>query len=634
VKMNGPRKSHILVVDDNMANIFALEQMLTKPGRGFIGATSGQEALKIALSRDIDIVLLDVQMPEMDGFEVAQLLKTNRRTKDVPILFVSAELKETQFVIKGFEEGAIDYLYKPLDPLITEAKVTALLEQYLSKKELTEKNAILEKYALLINNSADIICIIHAGTLKFEEANETVREILGYTPAEIKGTSLLYYLAREDRPMVQQLCRDKREKFSFDIHMYGKDRQERLLSWNVVHRNDWWFAHGRDVTGIKEVEEIKNYLAAAVKQSNEAIYLHDAEGRIISWNKGAEKIYGFTEEEALRMNIWNIVPEHLMAETQQVIDRILEGAEVRSVETRRITRQGKVIDVLFSASVLMGMNNNLQSIAITERDITDQKKAGEQIRLLNEDLQQNLTMLEKAVTEVRQVNRELESFSYSVSHDLRGPLRALNGYSQILEEEYGQEMNEEARKLLGNIRGNARRMGMLIDDLLAFSRMGRKEVQKTPVNMEVLVREVLEEIGNSMSHHAAIEVQDLPSVYADHALLRQVWVNLISNALKYSSKSPSPHVTIGWQEGEGGVFEYFVQDNGVGFNMEYANKLFGVFQRLHSDEEFEGTGVGLAIVQRIIARHGGKIRAKAAPGAGATFYFSLPGIVHHMSKTK
>jgi PAS domain S-box-containing protein len=607
--ISAAKKANILIVDDNARNIVSLERILSKPDRGFVSATSGKDALKIALSKDIDIILLDVQMPSMDGFEVAQILKTNRRTREVPIIFVSAERNEAP--LREFDEGAVDFLYKPLDPDITEAKVAALLQGYLHRRELAEKNTALEKLALLIDNSADLICTLDAATLRFEEVNRAVTEILGYAVEEIKGSSLLFHLHEEDRQKVVALGKESGEKFSFEARVWAKNRVIRLLRWNIVHRSGQWLASARDITGAKEAEEIKNYLAAVVKQSNEAVYLHDADGRIISWNKGAERIYGFTESEALKMKIWNIVPEHLLAEAQQVVNTVLEGAEVQSVETTRITRQGRVIDVLFSASVVLDAANNLQSIAITERDITEEKKASRE--------------LERALAEVKQANKELESFSYSVSHDLRAPLRAINGYSQILEEDFAHLLDEEGRRLLGNIHYNAKRMGVLIDDLLAFSRMSRKEVQKAPINMEELIREVLQELDPTIAHRADVQLLQLLPGYGDRALLRQVWMNLVSNALKYSARSAAPTIVIGsLMDGKPDERGYYIKDNGVGFNMEYAGKLFGVFQRLHSEEEFEGTGVGLAIVERVVTRHGGKVWAEGKQGVGATFYFTLP----------
>src|SRR3954470_18488882 len=208
-------EDRILIVDDKVNNIYALEQILGQPGRNLISATNGNEALKVALNQEIDLIILDVQMPDMDGFEVAQILKSNKRTCETPIIFVTAELKEHKFMMKGFEEGAIDYLYKPLNPEITEAKVSVLLQLHRQQRELMEKNLALEKYALLINNSADLICIIDEATLQFEEVNQAVNTLLGYTVAEMKATSLLDHVAEEDRLKIKQLTKEYEPSFSF-----------------------------------------------------------------------------------------------------------------------------------------------------------------------------------------------------------------------------------------------------------------------------------------------------------------------------------------------------------------------------------------------------------------------------------
>ena len=605
-----------MIVDDKVNNIYALEQMLTKPDRNFISATSGKDALKIVLNKDICLIILDVQMHEMDGFEVAQILKSNKRTKDIPIIFASAEKKEHQFMMKGFEEGAVDYLHKPLDKEITEAKVSVLLKLHLQKKELIEKNLALEKYALLINNSADIICIINPETLKFEEVNNAVEPLLGYSTKEIKGTPLPYYLTEDYRQTIQKYTRETKEKISFETQTYHKNRIFKWLHWNIVNKNNLWFANARDITEAKEIEEIKNYLAAVVKQSNDAIYLHNPEGKIISWNEGAEKIYGFSEAEALYMNIWNIVPEHLLQEAHDVVNNILKGEQIQSLETKRITKYGKIIDVLFSASVITDAHNNLKSVAITERDITKQKKSELEIKQLNTDLKKNVAQLE--VT-----NKELESFSYSVSHDLRAPLRAINGYSKIIQEEFNTQLDDELRRLLVIIQNNAKKMGVLIDDLLAFSKLGRKEIIKTSIDTNEMVKQIIEDMKGSMKHNAKLCVNNLPLAEGDYTLLYQVFVNLISNSIKYSSKKDTPQIEINSFEKED-AYIFYVRDNGSGFNMDYAHKLFGVFQRLHTDDEFEGTGVGLAIVQRVIVKHGGSVWAEGEIDKGATFYFSLP----------
>jgi light-regulated signal transduction histidine kinase (bacteriophytochrome) len=229
------------------------------------------------------------------------------------------------------------------------------------------------------------------------------------------------------------------------------------------------------------------------------------------------------------------------------------------------------------------------------------------------------------IDELEQKNRELEAFSYSVSHDLRAPLRAIEGFSKILNQDYIECLPEQARHYQERILENAGKMGQLIDDLLAFSRLGRQPLNKSTVDLSVLAAEVLEDLRKETEgREVAISVGELPPGEADPLLLRQVLVNLLSNALKYTRKTPSARVEVGWTEEEGHAV-YWVRDNGVGFNMKYSNKLFGVFQRLHRAEDFEGTGVGLALAQRIVHRHGGKIWASAEPDKGATFYFTLQG---------
>jgi len=501
-------KSVILVVDDKPANILVLENLLAAKDRVFLNATSGEDALKITLNEDIDLMILDVQMPGMDGFEVARILKSNERTKNIPIIFATAENKELKLMMKGYDEGAIDYFFKPLDPDIVRAKVTVLLKIQLQKKELVEKNLSLEK--------------------------------------------------------------------------------------------------------------IRNYLTTVARQSTDAIYIHDYEGKIISWNEGAEKIYGYPESDALKMKIWNIIPEYMANEMENILGNILNGKKVNTVETKRITKHGKVIDVLFSAAVVIDSGSDLKSVVITERDITGQKIAEEQIRQLNAHLQANVMQLEAT-------NKELESFSYSVSHDLRSPLRALSGYSKMILEDYADRLDKEGKRLLGNIQDNVKKMGMLIEDLLAFSKLGKKEVKKWKINMEQMVEDILIEINRSTKHNAKIKMNLLYQADADHTLLNQVWVNLISNAIKYSGKKENPEIEIGSADSEAEII-YFVKDNGSGFDMKYADKLFGVFQRLHNHNEFEGTGVGLAIVHRIITKHGGRIWADSKLNEGATFYFTIPKI--------
>jgi light-regulated signal transduction histidine kinase (bacteriophytochrome) len=221
-------------------------------------------------------------------------------------------------------------------------------------------------------------------------------------------------------------------------------------------------------------------------------------------------------------------------------------------------------------------------------------------------------------------NQELESFCYSVSHDLRAPLRAINGYARLLEQEYGRHFDAEGVRYLHTICNACDRMARLIDDLLEFSRIGRQTLEHEPVDMQTVVSKVINDVtAGRAAPLPTIETGDLPSISGDRNMVQQVWLNLIDNAVKYTGRVNSPHINIG-AERKGNEVVYSVSDNGIGFDMQYADKLFGVFQRLHASPEYPGTGVGLAIAQRIVTRHGGRIWASSEPGLGTTFSFALP----------
>jgi signal transduction histidine kinase len=243
------------------------------------------------------------------------------------------------------------------------------------------------------------------------------------------------------------------------------------------------------------------------------------------------------------------------------------------------------------------------------------------IQRLNADLERRVA---ERTAQIETSVKELEDFTYTVSHDLRTPLRAIGGFSRILEEDYGDKLDDEARRLIGVVCENARKMGQLIDDLLTFSRLGRKPVAATSINMEALARSALTEIGApAAAGRARIEIHLLPEAWGDPALIKQVWTNLLSNAIKFSGKREQPVIELSGRA-DGAESVYCVKDNGAGFDMQYYEKLFGVFQRLHSEAEFFGVGVGLAIVRRIVSRHGGRVWAEGKVDEGAAFYFSLP----------
>ena len=265
------------------------------------------------------------------------------------------------------------------------------------------------------------------------------------------------------------------------------------------------------------------------------------------------------------------------------------------------------------------MEDNLrQARDNLQLEVEQRRHREDEIRKLNQELL-------KRAAELEATNKELESFTYSVSHDLRAPLRHVAGYSELLQRQASSSLDEKSQRFIRTILDSAKRMGNLIDDLLAFSRIGRAETRKAEVDLEQLVKEVVAEIGQDTKERDIVwKIGALPVCHGDRSMLRLVVVNLVSNAVKFTSMRRPAEIEIGCVDSNDKEVEVFVRDNGAGFDMQYANKLFGVFQRLHLPEQFEGTGIGLATVQRIIHRHGGQVRGEGAVDQGATFYFSLP----------
>jgi PAS domain S-box-containing protein len=359
-----------------------------------------------------------------------------------------------------------------------------------------------------------------------------------------------------------------------------------------------------------------------------ALVLLDTEGRIIHWNVGAERILGYTASEIVGQPLTQFYAADELA--QKYAGYILETAAVTGrfeEEGWRLRKDGSRFWAHITTVALYDEREQLRGFSRVTRDITERKQTEEQIKQLNASLEQRVqertAELKAANEELAATNHELEAFSYTVSHDLRAPLRAIDGFSGILLEDYAERLPADGQDYLTDIRRNTQKMGMLVDDLLTFSRLNRQLLNRQKVDMTEMVRQCLQDLrAMQTDRNVEIQLHDLPTSDADPALLKQVWMNLLSNALKYTGKKESAQIEIGSHAAPEGTI-YFVRDNGIGFNMAYAGKLFGVFERLHRAEDYEGTGVGLAIVQRIVQRHGGRVWAEAESEKGATFYFTL-----------
>lgn len=373
----------------------------------------------------------------------------------------------------------------------------------------------------------------------------------------------------------------------------------------------------RDITERKRIQETLRQQASLFDQAYDAMIVWQWNGPITFWNKGAERMYGFSRGEALG----SISHELMKTRAEGGIPAVLSKLEQEGIwegELQHTTRDGREITVESRMTLIREPGRSY--VLEANRDITARKQVEEEIQRLNADLERRVA---KRTSELAAANKELEAFSYSVSHDLRAPLRAVNGFAGIVLEDFGPQLPEEAVRYLQRICEGGKRMGELIDDLLAFSRLGRQPIHREIVDNAQLVKAALEDLKPQQNgRRIEWRISDLPSCEADPALFKQVWINLLANAIKYSRERNPAVIEVGSRQ-ENGEAVFFVKDNGAGFDMQYANKLFGVFQRLHRNDEFEGTGVGLAIVHRVIVRHGGRVWADAAVGRGAAFYFTV-----------
>jgi PAS domain S-box-containing protein len=501
-------------------------------------------------------------------------------------------------------------------------------------RDITEGKRIEEvrgRLAAIVENSSDAI-ISRSLDGAIYSWNAGAERLFGYSAAEVIGQNILLIVPRDrahEYATNTEMLNQGRSVPQYETVRLAKGgrRIDVSLSFSAI-MDGCGNATGvaiimRDIGEKKRVEEARARLAAIVESSTDAIISRALDGTILSWNAGAARLFGYSANEAIGQPISIIVPldQHVGVQEHSRLLRV--GEQIPMTDVVRLSKDGRRIDVMRSLSPVRNEAGEIGSAAIIMRDITERKAAEEEIRRLNAELEQRVAertaQLATTVQELETAVKEMESFTYTVAHDLRAPLRAMHAFSTILIDDYGTAIPEEGHGYLERVAHNAQRMGNLIDDLLDFSRYGRQPMQQLEVDVGALVKAL---VAEQAAADAGVEVRigDLPPCRADVSLLRQVWVNLISNAIKYSGPVASPVVEIGYFEGEGA---YFVRDNGVGFDMAHAGKLFGVFNRLHRSEDFQGTGVGLAIVKRIVERHGGRVWAQAEAGKGATFLFAL-----------
>lgn len=381
-----------------------------------------------------------------------------------------------------------------------------------------------------------------------------------------------------------------------------------------------------DITERRQAEEAIANLAAIVTSSDDAIVGKNLRGIVTTWNRAAERLFGYSAEDMIGQSITRVIPPGLENEEPEILRRLAAGEPIHHYETIRRRKDGTDVHVSLSVSPVIDSQGRVIGASKIARDITEQKRVEAVLREREQALTTANEELSRQTLALAEANKELEQFSYSVSHDLRAPLRTIDAFSRIVLEDYGGQLHAEAQRCLNIVRKAAGQAGELIDDLLEFSRLGRQSMRFASVPMDTLVKEAADDLRMLETERMIeLRVADLPASHGDSRLLKLVWANVLSNAFKYTQYRTQAIIEVGWMPDDlyDDRIAYYVKDNGVGFDMRYVQKLFGVFQRLHRKEEFEGTGVGLAIVQRIIHRHGGRVWAEGKVDGGATFYFSL-----------
>jgi PAS domain S-box-containing protein len=676
-------KTEILVVEDSPTQAAQIKYLLETYNYNVNICQNGQQAWGWLKVNKPSIVISDIIMPVMNGFDLCEKIKSDKVTEDIPVILLTS-LSDPDEVIEGLSCGADSFITKPynkeyllsnIEKILIERNSAGSREKSLGleiryggktklirtepqkvvnlliniyqgaihknnelvrvQEELSLLNERLE--SLVVDRTVDLTAEVKLSNqisdrlkeseVKWRSLVTNTPEYIGLVDCEGKflflnhyakgfsekdtiGKSHLEFISNEWKELYRQKfekCLNTKKNQIFEYTAFGDNYSIRTYETCFVpiieHGNvSNVMSIARDITAYKSAEEMIRNLARFPSENPDPILRCDLNGILLYANEACHKFLPW------KLQIGKKVHQSLL---NSVMKSIREGI-IDIIETEHHQR-------IFSLKIVPVAKEGYANLY--GRDITEIQEAEKEILNLNAQLEQRVI---ERTYQLEAANKELESFAYSVSHDLRAPLRAIDGFSKFVLEDYESKLDTEGKRLLNLIRTSTQKMDQLITDLLDLSRVTMNELNYSAIDMTQMAISIFNETAqDDTKNNIRLTVDQLPGANGDPAFIKQVWINLISNAIKFSSKKKIPVIKIGGKI-ENNTTTYFIKDNGAGFDQAYVHKLFGVFQRLHTSDDFEGTGIGLAIVQRIINRHGGKVWAEGKGGKGATFYFSLP----------
>jgi len=625
----------VLVVDDQPSNLRFLSKLLTAQGYQVYQAICGQLALNLAIAHCPDLILLDIRMPEMNGYEVCRRLKATAETEQIPVIFLSV-LDEMNDKLQAFRVGGADYITKPFQVEEVLARIDKQVGLQKLQQQLKEQNYQLQQsqslLASILNSSLDGVVAYSA--VRNSEGNIVDFQWLLINPAaekfyglllnEIVGKNLLTELSQFRNNGLFDLYVSVVETGETVDREFSYEHERDTIVWLhivAVKLNDGLAVTFRNITDRKRAEialrDSEERFRAIFEQAAVGIAKTTLGGQFMRVNPGFCQIVRYAESELLQKN-WQAIthPDDIEADREYVRSLLSGNLQTFSLEKRLVCKDEAVRWANVTVSAMRDANGTPQYLICAIEDISQRK-------LVQELLQASLDTQTRYAQELTRSNAELEQFSYVASHDLQAPLSTIAGYAQLLEKRCHNQLDAQGNKFIRNIVNSCERMQALIDDLLEYSRVGRSEKPFDVIDCNLVFEDACANLQLAIrQERASVTRGDLPRVRGDSFQLLQLFQNLIGNAIKYrSSEAPMVHVGAS-RQGDSWVFS--VQDNGIGIAEQYHPRIFQLFQRLHNQKQYSGTGIGLAICQRIVERHGGRLWVESEPNRGSTFYFSIP----------